>query len=51
MKKMSSKTAQSAIEFLILSALVLAAVVASNFAGKMQNNFNTFFDKATEAMK
>lgn len=48
---MRKNLAQSAIEYLVISALVLAAIGASNFIGNLRNNtFEKFFQKAKNAM-
>jgi Flp pilus assembly pilin Flp len=49
--KRSSRSGQAALEYLIIAGVIILALVATNFVGRMRNNFDNMFDKAVEKMR
>ncbi|MDD5246489.1 MAG: hypothetical protein PHS09_03745 [Candidatus Omnitrophica bacterium] len=49
--KRYSRSGQAALEYLIIAGVIILALVATNFVGRMRNNFNNMFDKAVEKMR
>ncbi len=47
MKKFAAKSAQSVIEYVLIMSVLLAAVLAVGFIGRVQAAFNTYFTNAT----
>jgi len=49
--KRYSRSGQAALEYLIIAGVIILALVATNFVGRMRNNFDNMFDKAVEKMR
>lgn len=52
LKLLTSQRAQSTMEYFLIFLIVLAAILSSDFIGKMHDAFKLYFDKAvTEIIK
>lgn len=47
MKKLSKKSGQSAIEYVLIMSVFLAAILAVGFIGRIRGAFDTYFTNAS----
>jgi hypothetical protein len=51
LRKKDRLEAQIAIEYLIVAGAIIAAIIASNFIGRIRGSCETYFERAAQKMK